>query len=204
MGDPIEVPPAPWQAYYIDQWGETSLGFAWSVLNDSNTVVGDASISGEQPMSSNGASLRGDFGTIDIPSDKAIIVSGQLEFVGSPGNSYTALRYALTFQDSATLENALTDSAVWVTPVGSYGYEFTPRSGTTDIPNGGGGSGSVWSIINGNWSSTYSNGGGPIVPFIDQAPRNAEIVEGTYDWAISVQQINDTTNELRWLSLIHI
>jgi hypothetical protein len=200
LGNPITVPPAPWQAYYLDQWGETSLGYAWDVLNDTNTVVGDAGIAGTQPMSSNGASLLGSFGQdITIPTDKAVIVSGQMKFVGSPGESYTALRYAITYRDSLTLNNPLTDSAMWVGSVGNgyYGYEFTPRSGGTDKPNGGGGIGSIWSVINGNWPSTYSNGGGPLT-YVDQAPRLAVIDAGTYDWAISVQQVNDTTNEVRW------
>jgi hypothetical protein len=200
LGNPITVPEAPWQAYYLDQWGETSLGFAWSVLNDTNTVVGDAGIAGTQPMSSNGASLLGGFGQdVKIPTDKAVIVSGQLKFVGSPGASYTALRFAMTYADSLTLNNQNTDTAMWVKAAGKgyYGYEFTPRSGGTDKPNGSGGSGSIWTIINGNWSSTYSNGGAPLT-YVDQAPRLAVIDEGTYNWAISVQQINDTTNEVRW------
>ncbi len=201
LGNPITVPPAPWQAYYLDQWGETSLGYAWDVLNDTNTVVGDAGIAGTQPMSSNGASLLGSFGQdITIPTDKAVIVSGQLKFVGSPGASYTALRYAITYRDSLTLNNPLTDTAMWVGAAGKgyYGYEFTPRSGGTDQPNGGGGVGSVWSVINGNWPSTYSNGGGPVGPVVEQAPRLAVIDAGTYNWAISVQQVNDTTDEVRW------
>ncbi|MFZ0454014.1 MAG: T9SS type A sorting domain-containing protein [Ignavibacteriaceae bacterium] len=201
LGAPITVPPAPWQAYYLDQWGETSLGYAWDVLNDTNTVIGDAGIAGTQPMASNGASLLGGFGqSINIPTDKAVIVSGQLKFVGSPGASYTALRYAITYRDSLTLNNQNTDTAMWVGSAGQgyYGYEFTPRSGGADQPNGSGGSGSIWTVNNGNWPSTYSNGGGPVGPAIDQAPRLAVIDAGTYDWAISVQQINDTTNEVRW------
>ena len=202
LGNPITIPVAPWQAYYIDQWGEDGLGFAWKVLNDSMTIVGDAGIAGTQPMATNGSSLVGGFGQdVAVPSDKAVIVSGQLKFVGSPGASYTALRFALTHRDSLTLNNALTDSAMWVgaTGKGYYGYEFTPRSGGTDQPNGGGGVGSVWSVINGNWPSTYSNGGGPVGPVVNQAPRLAVIDEGTYDWAISVQQVNDSTNEVRWI-----
>lgn len=186
---------------FIDQWGEDDLGYAWSVLNDTNTVAGNASIAGTQPMATNGASLYGGFGQgITIPSDKAVVVSGQIQFIGSPGDSYTALRYAITYRDSMVLHNAFTDSANWIGADSSkyFGYLFTPRSGGGTQPNGGGGNGSVWTIINGNWSSTYSNGGGPAGSVVNQAPRNALITEGTYDWAISVQQINDSTNEVRW------
>jgi hypothetical protein len=99
-----------------------------------------------------------------------------------------------------TLQYQYTDSASWVGAVSSnyYGYEFTPRSGTVDQPNGSGGNGSVWTIINGNWPSTYSNGGGPVGEVVKQAPRNSAILEGEYTWAISVSQVNDSTNEVRW------
>ncbi len=209
LGNPITVPTAPWQAYYLDQWGVTADGYGngWKIRNDTNTVVGDASIGGGIVMAqgSNGASLRGGFGQdITIPKDKAVILTGQMEFQGSPGSDYTALRYALTYIDSVTLKNQLTDSAKWASTRtdGSlnhnYGYEFTPRSGTSDQPNGGAGIGSVWIVNNGNWASTYSNGGGTAGSVVDQAPRNAVITSGTYNWAISVQQINDSTNEVRW------
>ena len=152
-------------------------------------------------MATNGSSLFGGFGQdVNIPTNKAVVVEGELEFVGSPGPVYTALRFAITYLDSLTLQHQYTDTARWIGAkgVGYYGYEFTPRSGGGTQPNGSGGNGSVWSIINGNWPSTYSNGGGPVGPVVDQSPRNATILEGTYEWAVSVQQVNDTTNEVRW------
>ena len=207
LGTPITVPPAPWQAYYLDQWGLTNDGYgaAWPILNDSDYVDGDAGIAGSQPMPSgtNGASLRGGFGQdVSIPTDKAVIVSGQMEYVGGGmADSYTPLRYAITYQDSTTLMYQYTDSAKWVrnsTNQGAhYGYELTPRSSTGTQPNGAGGGGSIWTINNGNWASTYSNGGAPY-GIVNQAPRNAEISAGKYNWAISVQQVNDTTDEVRW------
>ncbi|MEJ2544860.1 MAG: hypothetical protein P8Y99_12410 [Calditrichaceae bacterium] len=184
----------------ISEWGEDGLGYAWDVTNDSSTAPGDAGIAGTQPMATNGSSLFGGFDTLEATMDQAVVVSGQLEFVGDPGDSYTALRFALIFRDSLSLQNQYTDTAGWVGAAGTgfYGYEFTPKSGTTDQPNGSGGNGSVWTIINGNWPSTYSNGGGPIGPVVNQAPRNAAILGGTYNWAVSVIAINDTTNEIRW------
>jgi hypothetical protein len=204
LGDPVTVPAAPWQAYFLDQWGVTTDGYgaAWKIQNDSSYQDGDGTIAGPQPMptGTNGASIRGGFGQdVSIPTDKALIVSGQLEYVGGGmGDVYTPLRYAITYQDSLTLNYQYTDSAQWVSPKKHYGFEFTPRTGTGVQPNGAGGGGSVWTIINGNWASTYSNGGGPVGPIVNQAPRNAVISEGKYNWAISVQQVNDTTDEVRW------
>ena len=195
----------------VSQWGATTDGYgtAWAngMLNDSSTAAGDAGITGVQPMPSgtNGASLLGRFNTLQVTTGQTIVVSGQLEYVGGGmGSVYTPLRYALTNLDSLTLENQYTDSAKWVSTRtnGSqnhhYGWEFTPRSLNGQQPNGGAGNGSVWQVKNGNWASTYSNGGGTVGPVVDQAPRNAELSAGTYNWAISVQQINDTTDEIRW------
>jgi hypothetical protein len=127
-----------------------------------------------------------------------------MELVGGGGPSaYTWLRYALTFQDSTKLNYRGTDSAMWVNNVDtlpvlkSYGYEFDPRSGAATMANGGGGQGTVWAINNGNWSSTYSNGG-PSLAAVKNQPYNAEAIAGTYDFAISVQSVNDTVNEIRW------
>ncbi|MCX6133187.1 MAG: T9SS type A sorting domain-containing protein [Ignavibacteriales bacterium] len=201
-GAPITVTAAPWAAFYVDNWG-ASRGTAWKIKNDSTYLVGDAMMSGASKPS--GASLSGGFGeTIPVAVGEAIIVSGSLEYVGGgAGPAYTGLRYALTFQDSMKLNNRLKDSALWVTSApsgttkGSYGYEFTPRSGGTDLANGSGGSGVIWTVINGNWNSTFSNGGGPIFSIL-QSPRLAEISMGVYNWSISVQALSNGTNEVRF------
>ncbi|OGU24957.1 MAG: hypothetical protein A2X66_04895 [Ignavibacteria bacterium GWA2_54_16] len=206
LGTPITVPAAPWSPFYVDNWGVSTRpdGQAWKTKNDSTYLVGDAMMSGAS-LSTTGASLSGGFGeTIPVAVGEALIVSGSLEYVGGgAGPAYTGLRYALTFQDSMKLNYKLTDSAAWVTSApsgatkGSDGYEFTPRSGGTDMANGGGGSGVVWTVKNGNWNSTWSNNGGPIFSIL-QSPRLAVISMGVYDWAISVQPLADGTNEVRF------
>ncbi|MBK7106506.1 MAG: T9SS type A sorting domain-containing protein [Ignavibacteriae bacterium] len=198
-GDPITVPEAPWQAYYVDQWGlSKEYNTLWPILNDSTTLVGDASIGGAAVSGWKG--LQGGFGQdVEISTTKAIIVKGEIEFVGADaGDSYTPIRYALTYQDSnTTLQYALTDSATWSHKGNHFGYEFTPRTGAGTMANGAGGGGTVWTVNNGNWASTWSNGGKPIIA-VNQAPRNAQIVAGTYNFAVSVQSIDATTNEIRW------
>jgi hypothetical protein len=204
LGSPITVPAAPWVAFYVDNWGTSqNRGTAWKIKNDTTYLIGDAQMAGASKPS--GASIAGGFlQAIPIATGEAIILSGSLEYVGGgAGPAYTGLRYALAFQDSMKLTNKNTDSAAWVTSApsaavkGSYGYEFTPRSGATDLANGGGGSGVIWTVINGNWNSTYSNGGGPIFTQL-QAPRLAVIDKGVYDWKISVQALSDGTNEIRF------
>ena len=203
-GVPITIPEAPFEPYFVDQWGQTTQGRYWPIRNDASTLVGDATISGDgTPLNGAGwATLRGGFGqNLQIKTDEALIVRGELEFVGSVGaeDSYTPLRYAITYHADDTLQYALTDSAYWVRGPGS-GYLFQPRTGAGTVSNGTWGSGTVGILNNGNWNSSNSNGG-PALATILQEPRNAEIIPGTYSWAISVQQVGDTTNEVRWYLL---
>ena len=65
------------------------------------------------------------------------------------------------------------------------------------MANGAWGVGTVGVVKNGNWNSTNSNGG-QAISAVKQAPRNAEMVAGVYNWAISVQPLGDGTNEVRW------
>jgi len=182
---------------YVDQWGKTSRGTAWPILNDSTTAAGYAGIGSGAPPT-DWSTIRGGFSTIEASTDSAIIVSGQLEFIGGGcDNAYAHLRYALTYQDSVSLNYQYTDSAVWISTKMHYGYEFTPRSGTGNMANGTNGVGTVWVVNNGNWNSTNSNGG-PAISAVKQSPRDAEMLAGVYDWAISVQPLGNGTNEVRW------
>jgi len=184
----------------VSQWGlVTDYNTLWPILNDADTPPGDASMGGE--VMSGWRGLQGGFGEdLTITTTEALVVTGQIEFEGGApaADAYTPLRYALTYQDSnSTLINALTDSATWSHQGNHFGYEFTPRTGNGTEANGGGGAGTVWTINNGNWASTWSNGGGPIASVM-QAPRNANMVEGVYDFAISVISVDDTTNMVSW------
>ncbi|MCW8850002.1 MAG: hypothetical protein OQJ81_08520, partial [Melioribacteraceae bacterium] len=182
----------------ITEWGlSAEYNTAWPILNDATTPRGNASMGGDVVSAWKG--LQGGFGEKTITTEQALVVKGKIELVGADaGDAYTVMRYALTYQDSnTTLVNALTDSATWSHRGNHFGYEFTPRTGNGTMANGGGGAGTIWTINNGNWASTWSNNGGPIAA-INQAPRNAEIKQGTYDFAMSVISIDDTTNEVSW------
>ncbi len=204
LGAPITVPAAPWESYYLKQWGITSPGGYWPITNDSTTIIGNGTIKGSAPVNGSGwATIEGGFGqALKVPTnaDSALLVTGQLVFTGTKGgdDSYTPLRYAIAYEDSATLKNALTDSAKWVSGSGSYtGYGFMPVSGAGTMSNASGkGQGTVWTINNGTWYSTYANGN-PVSQALQQ-PYQASIIPGTYNFAFSITQVNDTTNEIRW------
>ncbi|KAF0152350.1 MAG: 5'-nucleotidase domain-containing protein [Ignavibacteria bacterium] len=197
MGNVLTVPEAPWQAYYVDAWGNTPQGRNWPILNTADYIIGNASM-GADKRPSGWATIKGGFAETHTPTvQKALIVKGTFEYVGGgANNAYTWLRYALTFQDSAKLNDQNKTTANW-TGTRHFGYQFTPRSGVGELANGAGGSGSLWTIRDGNWNSTWSNNGGPVTTVL-QAPARAVATAGVYDWAISVQPLANGSNEIRW------
>ncbi len=186
---------------FVTLWGSTpSRGKGWPILNRQDTPPGDAGMGADGPPPT-WATIRGGFGrTIEATTEKAIVVTGKFEYVGEgPGASYVPLRYALTYwTDEGTLDYQYTDTARWSGTGVHYGYEFTPRSAGTEMANGAGGAGTIWTINGGTgWNSTWANNGWPIAA-ITQKPALAEIVGGVYDFGISVRPLPDGTNEIRW------
>ncbi|HDQ43992.1 MAG TPA: T9SS type A sorting domain-containing protein [bacterium] len=203
-GDPIDVPAAPFEPFYVSDWGATERGSGWPILNTEDTWDGDAGMGDGAPPAT-WATIRGGFWMdVEATTEEAIIVTGQLEYVGEgPGSHYCPIRYALTYQpDKGTLNHQYTDSAMWAGGSGHSGYQFTPVSGNADMSNGAGGAGTVWMVNNaGGWNSTWGNNGYPFA-VNPQVPRLAEIVAGVYDFAISVQPLADGSNEIRYY-LVH-
>jgi hypothetical protein len=85
-----------------------------------------------------------------------------------------------------------------VMPVWSMVMKITPRSGTTDRISGNGGLGNLWSVNGGGFNSTWSGGKNITMGVFDNAPARAEMTAGVYEWAISVQPVTDSTNEVRF------
>ncbi|MCX7876852.1 MAG: hypothetical protein N2321_11905, partial [Melioribacteraceae bacterium] len=59
-GNPLTIPEAPWQAYYVESWGSTPRGSAWPILNTADFVVGNASM-GADKRPSGWATIKGGF-----------------------------------------------------------------------------------------------------------------------------------------------
>ncbi|MBX3009026.1 MAG: T9SS type A sorting domain-containing protein [Melioribacteraceae bacterium] len=205
LGEQITVPEAPWQAFYVSKWGKSSAGGPWPIKNNAETLVGDASMGDGKP-STGWSTLSGGFEeALPLKTNKELIVKGQLQYVGGGGgDAYTHLRYALTFQDSVTLKDALTENAQWSSTKGFYGYSFHPRTGNGTMSNARGGAGTLWLVNGGGFHSGWGGNNTAQVGSkgntvgIEQAPRNAQMVAGTYNFAISVKSINDTTNQIKW------
>lgn len=210
-GAPITIPEAPFSAFWVEDWGAINRA-GWPILNNADFLVGDGSMGGTgNPPSGAWATLRGGFGAnVRATQDQAVIVTGQLEFVGGGPTSWSALRFGLFNHPSAgtlhdkntptarwgTIQYANTDSARFVANETGFGYMFSPRSGTNDHASGNGGNGTAWSVNGTSWISTF--GQSLSLGTVEHAPRRAVAAAGLYNFAISVQPQSNGTNEVRF------
>ena len=201
MGDQIELPEAPWSAYYVDMWG-VSPGRFGGWLFTPGEYTGNATVGGVNPPTG-WATLRGQFVEPVTPTvEKAVIVTGKVEFVGGGFNAWSTLRWGLYYSETAgNLITTPVDSTRWGGVEGNhYGYLFLPPSGNNAVLvdwQGVHQQGSWGAIVNRPWIST--NGGNDYVIGIDaQKPARAVGGAGVYNFAVSVKPVGDGTQEVRF------
>jgi len=205
LGEPITIPEAPFSAYYVDQWGYIGSRIGgWSFTP--GNVIGNASTSGSGPLGGNYSALRGGFIEPIAPTvDKALIVTGQMEFVGAGFDTWSSLRYGVFFSDSAgsiirDTTPANGDSTRWSgKEANHYGYLFTPYSGTNDPVSwqGIGRNGTHGGVVNRPWIST--NGANDyVLGEFRQKPARAVATAGVYDFAFSIQPLGNGSSEVRF------
>lgn len=157
-----------------------------------------ATVSGDGPPDLGGwGTLRYGFAdTLEATQSEAVVVTGKLEFLGGSPTSWNALRYGLYYwEDAGTITDAGEPEARWNGSGNAFGYLFTPRSGSNEDPGYTGGFG-THGVVNGqNWITT--NGPTP-AGRVNPAPFRAPMIQGVYDFAISVQDMGDGTNEVRF------
>ena len=202
LGAPVTVPVAPFQSFYVYDWGSTPRGANWPILNDTTYLIGDASMGGTAAPAG-WATIKGGFRqTVTPTTAKAMVITGTFEFVGGGGGSaYTWLRFAL-FNERGTLTNKNTPTAAWSEDTVLGDTSLIRRSGAGTIANGSGGGvgeqGTEWYVVNSkSWTSTNSNGGRAISTVL-QAPYHQVAAAGVYDWAISVQPLSGGGNQVNW------
>ena len=210
LGTPITVPAAPWQAYYVNQWG--FIGgrmYGWNFTQ--GDVVGNATISGTAP-NQKWAAIRGGFETLTPTSAKAMVLTGSVEFVGGGLYGPGTFRFGTFYSDVAgkviidSAKATLPDSTRW-DGLETYtsGYLFVPPVGSTGLFNWDGvnKAASAGGVINGAWLHTdYPATGGLTNNYTlgtdVQTPANAPFAAGVYDFAISVAAKSTTSNDVRW------
>jgi len=186
LGEPITVPAAPWQAYFITEWGFSggNLG-GWDFVE--GEFDGDAEISGTAAPTAL-AAVRGGFEPYVLNADYALKITGKVELVGGGFESTGSLRYGIFYSDSAgstKQEPTLDSNWVWSgTDRAHSGYLIVPPSGA-NVASWSGGSGTWGYVGNGKWwdisATTAHVLGNPA-----QSPAGADAGAGTYDFAISV------------------
>ncbi|MDP3582439.1 MAG: T9SS type A sorting domain-containing protein, partial [Ignavibacteria bacterium] len=196
MGNPLTIPEAPWQAFYVDAWGVLGQrrGNAGWVMTPGD-VIGDVTMSGKVAPT-DFAVVRGQFGTLVMPTTaKALIVTGNIEFVGGGFDNW-GFRYGLFNSDAGKVETAAYYN--WLGAETKHsGYLFFPQSGGKypwDWP--GGKAGTFGGIFNEVPVYNYSAQDYPVGTAIP-IPTNVIAKAGRYDFAISVQPLADGTAEIR-------
>jgi hypothetical protein len=209
LASPITVPAAPWQAYYVKDWG--FIGgrmYGWTFTQ--GDLIGNATMSGTAP-NQKWAAIRGGFEAVSPTTAKALVLTGNVEFVGGGYTAPGSFRLGTFYSDQAgkvildTAKNTLPDSTRW-DGVETYtsGYLFVPPSGANGTMTWAGLSQPATSggVINGawlhndypatGWTTNYTLGTEV------QTPANAAITAGVYDFTISVYAKSATSNDVRW------
>jgi hypothetical protein len=200
---------APWQAYYVNEWGFIGTGNnriqGWSFVP--GEASGEAGLTGP-PLTEDTSwvAIRGGFAESITPTmEKALILSGELEFIGGGFEAWSGFRFGIFDSDSVgTLITDATpgngDSTRWSgKESGCSGYLFAPHSGHSDQVTWQGShlDGSYGGIVDRPWLST--DGANDYVLGNDQQkPAGAVGNAGVYHFAISVQPRVDGTQELRF------
>lgn len=205
------------QTIYVDQLVVTKVGVAsdlgpmvtsgwargfdghrgWNISDFASEGDG-ATVSGEGAPDLGGwGTLRYGFpDTLEATESEAVVVTGQLEFLGGDATTWNVLRFGLyNWEDAGTILDDGEPEARWSGSANAYGYLFTPRSGTNEDPGWTGGAG-THGVVNGeNWITTN----GPVTAGrVAPAPRRAELTQGVYDFAFSVLDQGDGTNEVKF------
>ncbi|MCX7876763.1 MAG: T9SS type A sorting domain-containing protein, partial [Melioribacteraceae bacterium] len=200
MGDPLTIPEAPWQAYYVDAWGFVGQRLGGWALTPGD-VIGNVTISGSQAPY-DFTVLRGAFGESVAPNTKkALIVTGKVEFVGGGFEDWGSLRYGLFNTTNAGKVNTYN---VWDGSELNYsGYLFFAPVGRRDPQYWVGQNkyGNIGGIINGIPIYNYGPNDYPISTEY-QLPVNAVGRAGIYDFAFSIMPQADGSTEIRHY-LIH-
>jgi len=197
-GDPITVPKAPWEAFYVEEWGFIGDRIGGWTLTPGE-VVGNVSIGGS--ANSSWSAVRGGFGINVTPDEEdAFIITGEMELEGGGFGDFASLRWGVFHSDSAGTVD--TTDYTWSGIEGHHsGYLFLPHHGSNVLaqwPSGSSTLGTWGAVVDASWIST--NGADNYVLGEDeQNPAGAESDAGTYEFAVSVGVTEDGYNDVRVL-----
>jgi hypothetical protein len=192
LGSSIVVPKAPFESFYISQWGfyGGKIG-GWQYTP--GDLTGDVTISGTKAIATGDwSAIRGGFNSpiTPISKDTALVVTGEVEFVGGGFAADGSLRFGMFYSDSAGVVDTSmgVDSTKWSgTDNHNHGYLFIPTSGKNNATTWSGikSTGTWGAVADGIWLNTDGSAD-YILGNNQQSPGGAVGGAGTYNFAISV------------------
>ncbi|MBN1398419.1 MAG: T9SS type A sorting domain-containing protein, partial [Bacteroidetes bacterium] len=206
-GETIDVPIAPWQEYYVSDWGILGSRYGgWTFQADPEGIVGNAGIGGTA-ANTGWAVVRAALDGTFIPTvERPLMVTGEVEFVGGGFEAPSSFRLGLFQNDNAgsvivDATPADGDSTRWSgSEVATSGYLFVPTSGTNAMLSWNGLNskhGTYGAIVNDIWMSTGGESTYALGSNL-QEPANAVGGAGTYNFAISVTPTAEGANIVRY------
>ncbi|RPI05402.1 MAG: T9SS C-terminal target domain-containing protein [Ignavibacteriae bacterium] len=190
IGAPIIVPKAPWQAFYVDQWGILGNRFGgWKFMPD--TLVGNAGIGGTA-VNTGWTAVSGLIDQFNVADGAGLLITGKAEFIGGGFEAKNSLRIALS--NTATGKIVGTgDSTRWDGSESGVGYLFIPQSGANAQETWANNkSGNFGTIAPGPWLLTD----GTMLGAIPQMPNNAVGGAGVYNFKMSVVHKSTGNNDV--------
>jgi hypothetical protein len=200
IGAPIIVPIAPWQNYYVSDWGIVGNRFGgWKFMPDPDGIVGNAGIGGTA-ANTGWTAMRGGFDAFNLANGPGLVVTGNLELVGGGFDAKNSLRIGVLNSTAAgkIVTNTAKDSTRWDGDETGLGYLFIPQSGSnaqetwadTKVGNWG-------SVASGPWLQTDGTGD-IMLGAIPQMPAKAVGGAGVYNFAFSVVPKLDGKNDVKF------
>ncbi|MCW8849690.1 MAG: T9SS type A sorting domain-containing protein, partial [Melioribacteraceae bacterium] len=192
-GDPIEIPKAPWEDFYVDTWGiYGGNDGGWNLTPGEFTGNVDF---GGTAAPSGWAVVRGDLGKITPEPDVDIFVlEGNVILEGGGFDASASLRFGLFQGDNAGSVDSLANGYNWNgTDDGNTGYLMLAQAGTNNNETWGTGSGNWGMISNDVWHNFAAGtalGNWPASPAAGGA--------GTYKFEICVAPSSDGTSKVIW------
>jgi hypothetical protein len=204
LADPIEIPEAPFEAYYTDAWGFSGgqMG-GWSF--NAGDVTGNGGMGGNAPNTGL-AALRTGFESLTprAGAGNALLITGSIEFVGGGFEAANSFRFGIFQGDSAgsvitdaTPDNG--DSTRWSGTARAHsGYLFVPPSGSNPPATWAGNQpGTSGAVVKGTWYNT-DDANNYVLGANLQQPPGAVPTAGVYNFQISVQPNASGTNDVRF------
>ncbi|MCB0717780.1 MAG: T9SS type A sorting domain-containing protein, partial [Bacteroidetes bacterium] len=196
-GAPIEIPEAPFSAFYVEDFGFLGGAFgsavgdtAWALTP--GEFIGDVAISGD--AATGWAAVGGNFGAAVDGGDAALRVAGKLALAGGGFEDDNSLRFGLFNKSFGGRDSTQTAGYVFSGDSSATGYLFLPPNGTAGAPAWTTGTGHLGGVAGGGWFDPM----GPGAYGLTEVSSTGTPSAGDYLFEISAKQTGDGGMDIRY------